>query len=173
MAKFCQITSHWIYFSTIHFCKNVVGLKNPFRVETEISHLHLNGKRVGPLRRYHVTWRSLSKRIRLDVFLKMGHPRALFRLFSVFLFIFGLFLFSFFFFYFAVFLKPKSTQFLQQINLKRWPSSILCWDSNPLRSYCESHPITTRQGLNVIAMSRHEWKYKKWPCKNAGSVKRL
>ena len=37
--------------------------------------------------------------------------------------------------------------FLQQINVKKCPSSILCWDSNSQPLECESPPITTRPGL--------------------------
>ena len=51
-----------------------------------------------------------------------------------FLFIFGLF-------------KQKSLQFLQQINVKKCPSSIWCWDWNPRPFEHESSPITTRPGL--------------------------
>ena len=43
--------------------------------------------------------------------------------------------------------KKITLQFLQQINVKKCPSSLRCWDSNshPLES--ESPPITTRPGL--------------------------
>ena len=37
--------------------------------------------------------------------------------------------------------------FLQQINVKKCPSSILCWDSNPQPLVHESPPLTTRPGL--------------------------
>ena len=62
------------------------------------------------------------------VVLKMGHPRPLFRLFSVFF-------------------KQTSIQLLQQINVNKCPSIIQCWDLNPQPSQCKSHPITTRSGL--------------------------
>ena len=52
----------------------------------------------------------------------MGHPRPLFISFRLF----------------------KHTLQLQQINVKKFPSSIQCQDSN---SQHESPPITTRPGL--------------------------
>ena len=61
------------------------------------------------------------------IFLKMGQPRPLFS------FIFGLF--------------KQTLQFLQQLYVKKCPSSIRCRDSNPRPSECESLPITTRPGL--------------------------
>ena len=61
-------------------------------------------------------------------FIKMGQPRPLLS------FIFGLF-------------KQTSLQFLQQIYVKKCPSSIRCWDSNPWPLECEFPPITTRPGL--------------------------
>ena len=60
-------------------------------------------------------------------FFKIGQPRPLFRLFSVFF--------------------KQTTQFLQQIYVKKCPSSIRCRDSNPRPSERESLPITTRPGL--------------------------
>ena len=48
----------------------------------------------------------------LEFFLKMGHPRPLFR------FIFGPF-------------QTNINTILQQINVKKCPSSIRHWDSNP------------------------------------------
>ena len=49
---------------------------------------------------------------------------------------------------FSVFCLFKQTfQFLQQINMKKCPSSIWCQDSNPRLSEHESPPITTRPGL--------------------------
>ena len=51
----------------------------------------------------------------------------------LFLFIFGLF--------------KQTLQFLQQIYVKKCPSSKPCWDSNPEPSEHESPPITTRPGL--------------------------
>ena len=50
-----------------------------------------------------------------------------------FLFIFGLF--------------KQTIQLLQQINVKKCPSSIRRWDSNPRPLERESTPITTRPGL--------------------------
>ena len=55
------------------------------------------------------------------------HSRPLFRLFSVFF--------------------KQTIQFLQQIYVKKCPSSIRCRDSNPRPLECESPPITTRPGL--------------------------
>ena len=49
-------------------------------------------------------------------------------------FIFGLF-------------KQTSLQFIQQIYMKKCPSSIHCWESNPQPSEKESLSITTRPGL--------------------------
>ena len=56
-----------------------------------------------------------------------------------FLFIFGLF--------------KQTIQFLQQINVKKCPSSIRRWDSNPRPLERESTPITTRPGLPPTARS--------------------
>ena len=58
---------------------------------------------------------------------KVGQSRPLFHLFSVFF--------------------KQTLQFLQQIYVKKCPSSILCRDSNPQPSERESLPITTRPGL--------------------------
>ena len=52
--------------------------------------------------------------------------------------------FSFIFYLF----NQTSLQFLQQIYVKKCPSSIWCWDSNPQPSECESLPITT--GHNTL-----------------------
>ena len=60
------------------------------------------------------------------VVLKLCHPRPLFVYFRLF---------------------KQTIQFLQQINVKKCPSSIWCWDSNPRPSEHESPPITTRPGL--------------------------
>ena len=57
----------------------------------------------------------------------MGQPRPLFRLFSVF--------------------SNKHYTFLQQIYVKKIPSSIWCRDSNPRPLEHVSPPITTRPGL--------------------------
>ena len=51
-----------------------------------------------------------------------------------------------FFVYFRSFSQNINT-ILQQINLKKCPSSIEHWDSNTRPSECESPPISTRQGL--------------------------
>ena len=59
-------------------------------------------------------------------FIKMCHPRPLFPFFCLF---------------------KQTFQFLQQINMKKCPSSIWCQDSNPRLSEHESPPITTRPGL--------------------------
>ena len=45
-------------------------------------------------------------------------------------------------FYFCLF--KQSLQFLQQINLKKCPSGIRCWDLNTWPSVHEPPPITTR-----------------------------
>ena len=50
--------------------------------------------------------------------------------------------------YFRLF-KP-TLQFLQQIHVNKYPSSIWCWDSNPRLSGHESPLITTRAGLPPI-----------------------
>ena len=47
--------------------------------------------------------------------------------------------------YFRLF--KQTLQFLQQIYVKKSPSCIRCWDSNPQPSVHESPPITTRSGL--------------------------
>ena len=61
-----------------------------------------------------------------DVFLN-GPTPASFRLFSVF--------------------SNKHYKILQQIDVKKCPSSLRCRDSNPRRLEFESLPITTRPGL--------------------------
>ena len=63
----------------------------------------------------------------MTFFKKMGQPQPLFR------FIFGLF--------------KQTLQFLQQIYVKKCPSSKWCWESNPWPLDRESLPITTRPGL--------------------------
>ena len=50
-----------------------------------------------------------------------------------------------FLFIFCLFIQTM--QFLQQIYVRKYPSSIQCWDSNPRLSERESLPITTRPGL--------------------------
>ena len=50
-----------------------------------------------------------------------------------------------FFIYFRLF--KNTLQFLQQINMKKCPSSIQCKDLNSCRLEHESPPITTRPGL--------------------------
>ena len=62
----------------------------------------------------------------------MGQPQPLFRLFSVF--------------------SNKHYNFLQQIYVKKCPSSLRCRDSNPRPSEHESPPITTRPGLPPSAI---------------------
>ena len=57
----------------------------------------------------------------------MGHPRPLFHLFSSF--------------------KSNITIFTTNTCVRKCPSSIRCWDSNPPPSERESHPITTRPVL--------------------------
>ena len=52
---------------------------------------------------------------------------------------------SLFFIYFCLF--KQTLQFLQQINVKKCPPSIWCWDLKPRSSEHESLPITTRPGL--------------------------
>ena len=66
-----------------------------------------------------------------NVLLKMGLPRPLFRLFSVF--------------------SNKHYKFLQQIYVKKCPSSIWCWDSNPRPLERESPPITRACRLQYVA----------------------
>ena len=56
----------------------------------------------------------------------MGHPRPLFRLFRSF--------------------QTNINTILQQINVKKCPSSIRRWDSNPQPSDRESPSIITRAG---------------------------
>ena len=56
----------------------------------------------------------------------MGHPRPLFVYFCLF---------------------KQTLQFFQQVNVKKCPSSICCWDSNPRPLEHESPTITTRPGL--------------------------
>ena len=48
--------------------------------------------------------------------------------------------------------KQTSLQFLQQIYVKKCPSSIWCRDSNPRPLERESLPITTRLGLPPLEM---------------------
>ena len=60
-------------------------------------------------------------------FLKMGHPRPLFHLFSSF--------------------QTNITNFTTNKYVKKWPSSIWCWDSNSRPLEHLSPPITTRPGL--------------------------
>ena len=52
---------------------------------------------------------------------------------------------------FLVFFK-QTLKNLQQINGKKFPSSIRSWDSNSRCSVRESPPITTRPGLSPIEM---------------------
>ena len=62
-------------------------------------------------------------------FKKIGHPQPLFIYFRLF---------------------KQTLQFLQPINVKKYPSSIRCWDLNPQPLEHESPPITTRPGLFAI-----------------------
>ena len=57
----------------------------------------------------------------------MGHPRPLFVYFQSF--------------------HANINTIVQQMKVKKCPSSIRHWDSNPRPSECESPPITTRPGL--------------------------
>ena len=52
------------------------------------------------------------------------------------------------FVYFCLF--KQTLQFAQQINVKKFPSSIQCWDSNPQPLELESPPIANRPGLTRI-----------------------
>ena len=74
-----------------------------------------------------------SKNWQLIFFLKIGPTPASF-----------LFLFSVFF--------KQTLQFLQQINVKKCPSSIRRRDSNPRPFEHESSPITTRPGLPPLQL---------------------
>ena len=60
---------------------------------------------------------------------KMDQPRPLFRFFGLF---------------------KQTIQFLLQINVKKCPSSIRRWDSNPRPFKHESSPVTTRPGLPPV-----------------------
>ena len=65
-------------------------------------------------------------------------------------------------------LSNKHYKFLQQIYVKKCPSSIRCQDSNPRPSKRESSPITTRPGLppkNVNSLSEYSLS-----CRSNGSV---
>ena len=64
----------------------------------------------------------------------MGQPQPLFRLFSAFF-------------------KP-TIQFVQQINVKKFPSSIRHQDMNPRPLKHVSSPITTRPVANLIKALR-------------------
>ena len=61
----------------------------------------------------------------------MGQPRPLFR------------------FYFWSF-QTNITKFLQQIYVKKCPSSKRCWDSNPQPSERESLPLTNCLPLHIL-----------------------
>ena len=60
------------------------------------------------------------------ILFKIGHPQPLFIYFRLF---------------------KQTLQFLQPINVKKYPSSIRCWDLNPQPLEHESPPINTRPGL--------------------------
>ena len=66
----------------------------------------------------------------MQVLRNNGHPRPLFRLFSVFF--------------------KLTMQISQQINVKKWLSSIWNWDLNSQPSDYESPPLTTRPGLTLL-----------------------
>ena len=70
----------------------------------------------------------ISHNYLLTIFLKIGQPRPLFRLFSVSI-------------------QQTSLQLLQQIYVKKCPSSVQCRDSNPQPLERESLPITSQPGL--------------------------
>ena len=56
----------------------------------------------------------------------------------------------------------KHYKFLQQIYVKKCPSSIQCQDSNPWPSECKSPPVTTRPGLPPMILETAEcWKDEK------------
>ena len=57
---------------------------------------------------------------------------------------------SLFLIYFRLF--KHTLLFLQQINVKKYPSSIWCWDSNSEPLEHKSLPITTRQVHNFMRM---------------------
>ena len=53
--------------------------------------------------------------------------------------------------YFRLFIE--TIQILQQINVKKCPSSIQCWDSNSQPSDFESPPLTTKPGLPPLSIN--------------------
>ena len=59
-------------------------------------------------------------------------------------------------------LFKKTLQFLQQIYVKKCPSSIRCQDLNPRPLECESLPITTRPGLFCCKRKKVCKKCVKW-----------
>ena len=83
-------------------------------------------------------------------FKKWANPGLFFHLFSVF--------------------SNKHYKFLQQIYVKKCPSSIRCWDLNPRPFERESLPITTRPGLPLaifVAQSGHQTGTLSVPLKHA------
>ena len=50
-------------------------------------------------------------------------------------------------------LFKQTLQFLQQIIVKKCPSSIKCWTSNSLPLKHEYPPLTTRPGLHILEES--------------------
>ena len=67
-----------------------------------------------------------------------------------------------FWFIFSLFKQP--IQFLQQINVKKCPSSIQCQDLNPQPLKHELSPITTRPGLPPYFVKDLTWCFlKEWP----------
>ena len=69
-----------------------------------------------------------------------------------------------FFIYFRLF--KHTLQFLQQINVKKYPSSIRYWDSNPRPFGRESPSITTRPGLPPYENERLKTKN----CRKGGAI---
>ena len=58
--------------------------------------------------------------------------------------------------------KQTSLQFLQQIHVKKCPSSVQCWVSNPQPLDHESSPMTTTPGLSVFRYVKTDWFYFSW-----------
>ena len=55
--------------------------------------------------------------------------------------------------YFGLFKQTKQTVQLLQINVKKCPSSIQCWDSNPRPLKHKSSPVENRPGLQLMFCS--------------------
>ena len=64
--------------------------------------------------------------------------------------------------------KHSTLQFLQQIHVKKCPSSKECWDSNPQPLEHEPPPITTRPGLiscgEILAAHSSDYLLIRMPC---------